>query len=442
MLEYSQAAFNIYEKIYPSNHSSIANISIRLGNIYSLNKQYDLGITYLTKAIEIDEKSFWSKRYLARVGQSYFGIAACYERMLELDKSFDNYQKSLTIYKTYSKHVENSDFLSVYNRIGKLLAAKGLFDLAREQFQSALNYATEDQNKEEIAKINTNIAICYFKQRDFGNSLVYFHRTLDIYENSIPDTISEAYLYALYCVGQIYKEKKELNLFVKYSNKWLLLVIHSQMTGGEPEKIYDLSLLYQNLNEYDRAIEHYEKYLNSNTTDGKTAEVYFHIGQIYCERTKYGLALSYFQKAITAKEHELLNNNDSDQATTTADFYNNIGWYSCKSGSYIDALTYCLKSKNLYEECNRVHEEGYGNVLSSLGVVYYKIGNKHQAREYCLRSIRIMSTTQHPAMKENYEILANTTMIQSRGPWKKLLITIGLLTSIVFIKFVKNRKLN
>ncbi|CAF0731918.1 unnamed protein product [Didymodactylos carnosus] len=162
ILEYSQAAFNMYEKIYPSNHSSIANISIRL---------------------------------------------ACYEGMLELDKSFDNYQKLLTRYKTYSKHVENSDFLSVHNKIGKLLADKGQFVLAREQFQSAFNHAMEDQNKEEIAE-NKNIAICYFKQPDFNNSLVYFHRALDIYENSMANTISEAYLYALYCIGQIYKEKK------------------------------------------------------------------------------------------------------------------------------------------------------------------------------------------------------------------------------------------
>ncbi|CAF1616687.1 unnamed protein product, partial [Didymodactylos carnosus] len=93
--------------------------------------------------------------------------------------------------------------------------------------------------------------------------------------------------------------------------------------------------------------------------------------------------------------------------------YNNIGWYYGLNKQYDLGVEYCTKSTDIYEEFSLLEtdqEKSYSNVLNSLGVIYYGIGNIEKAFDYCQKSMKILeklSCNDFSANAFNYEIFAN-----------------------------------
>jgi tetratricopeptide (TPR) repeat protein len=61
----------------------------------------------------------------------------------------------------------------------------------------------------------------------------------------------------------------------------------------------------------------------------------------------------------------------------------------------------------------------YGNVLSTLGVIYFKMADFDHAFTYCSKSMEIFGKNQnmesdHPAIADNYEMLGNLSFMNKK----------------------------
>ncbi|NSW46609.1 MAG: tetratricopeptide repeat protein, partial [Bacteroidales bacterium] len=196
---------------------------INIGIIYSNQKNYEKSLEYYQKSLEISKKI--NDKY--GIATCYNNIGGIYKAQNKVKQAIEFYQKSLKIHEELG---DKNGLASCYNNIGGSYKYKGNYEKALEYYQKSLKIKEEINDKNGIALVYGNIADLYITITDSTK-------------------LNE-------------KQKKEYLLkAIDYATKAMILGKEIEALPKEGESYMHLMMAYKKLNNYKKAFEFAEKYI-------------------------------------------------------------------------------------------------------------------------------------------------------------------------------------
>jgi len=245
-------AKSIYQgliKNFPTNTIVLTN----LGSIELLMGNFEQGIVYLEKSIEIDENQPTAINNLAN---------GLYE--------LNDYDQALVKIKL----IEHLDFVDAHYNKGRILKSLNRFDEALETY----SYVLKLDPCHVQALINKGLIFHKFKQ---------YKEALKAYQEVIQ--INPNYAEAYYNCGLIYAEIKQYKEALKAYKEAI------QIKPNYAEAYCNLGILFNSDNNQDSALKSLEKAIQINPN---YAEAYYNCGVIYENLKKYDDAIKVYKKAV------------------------------------------------------------------------------------------------------------------------------------------------
>ena len=199
-------------------------------NIEKLKKYSFLGLQFAEK--ENDKKN---------VSNFYMYIGIGYNLYGKLDSAMFYFQKGLDL----ATETENKKCESAIYRKKSYIHTKNIeykdYNLALEYLLKALQISEETGNIQEIASSLYSIGEYHRILRNFERSIYYLEQAKKIAEEIDYDYVKIRIYYAL---GEIYHEKKELDLSFEYINKMYVLSMKNGDKIGEILSLQSLTYYY------------------------------------------------------------------------------------------------------------------------------------------------------------------------------------------------------
>ena len=296
MMDYATKALQLSQKIQYKVEEGFANLN--LGNANIILGNYSKALNYFATAQTIfvnEEQSNSDKKNTVKKGlaKAYGSIGIVFDEQSNYSKGLQYHLKAVKIYEEIK---DEKKCAQVYNNIGVSYKSQSSDFKALEYFIKAQKIQ-EKLNDPAIGITLTNIANCYLKQNNNKKALEYYfnakikideskdaralgewHNNMGLYHkknNNFNDAIknwntsietfksiddkfgvAETYLY----LGQLYLDKKELNLALTNTNLALNL---SKETGVLEQNVIAeklLSSIYKLQNNSAQALQHFELY--------------------------------------------------------------------------------------------------------------------------------------------------------------------------------------
>lgn len=171
----------------------------------------------------------------------------------------------------------------------------------------------------------------------------------------------------------------------------------------------NLGLYYFIINDFSRALEHYESVLQlANVLEDQllVSQVHVHIGIVHENNNRENDALKEFYKALEAAESI---NNDKQIAIVNG----NLGNLYEERGDYKKAIKSYQIALNLYPN---VDEAGFkSTIFGNLGLVYHSLGYYDKALDNFLKSIKLDSLNNNKyGLSNNFGNIGRTYRITSQ----------------------------
>ena len=244
------------------------NVCTTLGNIgvcYS-----DLGdnvkaLKYYIFSLEMAEKLNMTNQEIS----SLTNIATIYDGQKNFEKALEYYFKSLKLAERYN--YEENAAINLGN-IGNVYSDQGNYSKAITFYLKALKIDKHLDNKNLISSVYANIGAVYQHQSDSattkGNTTLVgekSHQALDYYFKALKYTeaLGNEYLqaYALGNIGEIYVTLKQFKEAEEYLNKSFEIATKINSIEVITDAHHRFHDLYKKLNQSDKALQHYEKYI-------------------------------------------------------------------------------------------------------------------------------------------------------------------------------------
>jgi len=230
-LVYAQRALKIQEKVYGSEHPTVAISAINIATI--LKDQYDLdgALAYTERALKIGEQLFGPEHPMVIIQAN--NIGQILQAQGDLDGALTYTQRALKIGEQVfgPKHPNIARYA---NNIGQILQDKGDFDSALAYAQRALKIDEQVYGSEHpIVAIDTyNIGKILKGKGDLDGALAYAQRALKIQEK-VYGSEHPTVAISANKIGQILKAKGDLNGALTHTQR--ALTIFSKTYGaGNP----------------------------------------------------------------------------------------------------------------------------------------------------------------------------------------------------------------
>jgi tetratricopeptide (TPR) repeat protein len=136
--QYEQA-MKIRRKVFSPEHESVGEVYSRIGGVHwYLQSDYDLALTNLKKAIEIQERTLPSDSL--DLASTYYDIASTYDLRGQYDLASEYYNRSLKI-RQVALPPEHPMIADIYNNLGSMYDDMGDYSEALIYFQKSLEIA-------------------------------------------------------------------------------------------------------------------------------------------------------------------------------------------------------------------------------------------------------------------------------------------------------------
>jgi len=238
---------NIQEKLLGAYHPDTATTYNNIGSLYNIIGEKEKAIEFHFKGIKSNEHSFGANNM--NTAKSYWNIAHVYLELNEEDNALDSFLRALPAFeKELGK--EHPYTASCYEKIANLLLNKRDLQKAFEHYSLAV-------------KAYHAIGLKYQEQKDYNNALYYYDLILSICLRTIgPDDNNTA------------------------SAHW------------------NVAGVYDCMEKYDKAIEHYKLALEIQKDNGESADIaatYNALGQVYYHKKDYENALECHEASLKIK---------------------------------------------------------------------------------------------------------------------------------------------
>ncbi|MCL2283838.1 MAG: tetratricopeptide repeat protein [Fibromonadales bacterium] len=155
---------------------------------------------------------------------------------------------------------------------------------------------------------------------------------------------------------------------------------NAKMIQYDAYNYYNMGMTYHDKQEYDRAIENFEKTIELQPD---YVEAYYSIAAIYLSKSDYEKAIEYCKNTLESREYE-------------ARVYNCIGWSYAKMQDFDSAFVYCKKAIEL--------DPKSAEAQHSVGYIYLNKGNYDMAIEYFKKTVELFEKVPdvEPYLAETY----------------------------------------
>ena len=194
---------------------------------------------------------------------------------------------------------------------------------------------------------------------------------------------------------------------LKYATKANILSKKLNYVRGQAKAQNILGACYYMKSDYTKAIEYFEKSLQTNEKLGNKlnfSDTYNNIGAIYKIEGNYPKALEYFQKSLTIEKE--INN-----TAGIAGSYSNIGVVYDIQENYPNALKHYLKALEYYRKTNDIM--GISDTYHNIGINYFSQSMYSKALEYFQKSLDIyIKTKNNSGIAWSYFNIGKTYRVQ------------------------------
>jgi len=214
----------IAEEILASQENTNENFDLftSIGNFYTKIGEYSKSILYHHRAEVISIKS-GNKLGLS---QSLYNLGIVYYYLGDYTTALEQVLESIRLIEEDLKIPPNPLYL---NALGEIYRQMGNPELALVNLFRALNMFTNDETHRRVKGLCLqNIGSTYLRCKDFDNSLKYYLKAVDLYENE-GLLEAEAHALALNNLGALYGTFEQYPQAIEYLLK--ALVIHEQIGG-------------------------------------------------------------------------------------------------------------------------------------------------------------------------------------------------------------------
>lgn len=281
------------------NDSLKVEAYLKLGN-YQLRRDFNSVESYLNEALKVIQTSNTS--YNSEIQQAgilqQFGLV--HRRRANYSEALRNYYKALPIFEKYNDSI---GLASSYHNIGTVLNYQLEYEKAKKNLRKAIVINTLLKRTKSIGHNYIMLATAYKKIKD-NDSIVYFYDkaknayTAANYEEGIYQIIANTA--TLYSRNKRYKEALELQL------KNLAYVKGIQKKTSIVTSNYNLSKIYIELKDYDKALFHVNEALElakAEKMERKIAFSYKRRSLIYKNKKEYFNALEDYRKYAKLYDH-------------------------------------------------------------------------------------------------------------------------------------------
>jgi CHAT domain-containing protein/Tfp pilus assembly protein PilF len=257
-LEYYEKALFVYESI-TSVSVEIASCFNSIAGIYRSTSNWRLALEYYNKSLAIDEENATSS---VDIATRLNNIGFVYQNQGDFARALDCYYKALVIDEAIGGN--STQIAIVLNNIGLIYRYQGDLVNALEYFQKSLviDQVINAVSMETATDLN-NIGFVYRSQGDLVNALKYFQQALVILEKEFPKSKETAA--SLNNVGIIYHSKSDGDLFLAleyYKRALLILELSAPNSSEIAGSLRNIGAVYYALDDFGLALEYYEKALS------------------------------------------------------------------------------------------------------------------------------------------------------------------------------------
>jgi tetratricopeptide (TPR) repeat protein len=373
-IDYALKAIKANEVIYGGNTTEISKINEDISGYYSMLGNYGKSIEF--SLIDLNMYGDLVGRSDSAYVHKLNNLSLSYFQIDSISKARTFAEKSFSICK--SVFGENSPRLAdTYNILGRILSREGDFEKANENYYQALKIQKMNvgYSNKLTATLYNNIGLNMLELGQYNNALQLFMQAES--EDSIPNSTF---------IGNKGLAQNSLGLYKDASQNFERALILLEQENGWQDRIAitynNLSVSYQNLALYDKALLCAQKALNIDEelfgeVHINTITVRNNIAFIYYLKGLYNRALEEYllivqsvfkNKEFYKKELPLLFNN-------IALCYENIG-------DYIKAMDYYEESFTLTKELFGENHPSLATNLNNIGCSYLKIGEYNKALRY------------------------------------------------------------
>jgi tetratricopeptide (TPR) repeat protein len=369
-------------------------------------------------------------------GQNCASIASTLIRMGSLYYKLGNRLEELRMYteakETYSRALgENHLFVAgARKNIGMVLAERGEYDEAMEQFEQAQqiylhvhagNAATRDVASAISCKGNVKNRI-----GELDDALEHYIQALRIYKDVLQESSQDSegkevatrdVTSTLKVIGMVHAKKGDLDMAMSYFGEAMALLrasgVDSTPTGRETTAsvLTRMASIHVKKGDLDQAMGHYKEAYeltvrNRGTTNHQdVAGILHYIGGVLHKRGDYEEAMDCYQEAIRIYHSTLGPGNPTVAGTLVM-----VGSIHYKRRNLDSAMMFYKEALRLNRDAYGLHHPDIAPILKSIGTILTKQGEYHEAYDVFRDVLSIKCTlygTGHVEVASAYKSLGN-----------------------------------
>jgi tetratricopeptide (TPR) repeat protein len=358
---------------------------------------------------------------MIRIGSLYYKLG---NRLEELRM----YKEAKAIYRR--AFGENHSFVAgAMKNIGMVLAERGEYDEAMEQFESAKKAYVADNDGDGVSRDAASAISCMgnVKNRigELDGALKLYMEALNIYKtiqekkgnSEINALATRDITSTLKVIGMVHAKKGDLDTAMEFFTEAMTLLRSSGVdktpTGRETTAsvLTRMASIHAKKSDLDKAMEHYREAYDLTVQNRGTANhqeaagILHYIGGIYHKRSEYEDAMNCYQEAIRIYHATLGPGNPAVAGTLVM-----VGSIHYKRRNLDSAMMFYREALRLNRDAYGLHHPDVGPILKSIGTILTKKGEYQEAYDVFRDVLSIKCTvhgTGHPEVASAYKSLGN-----------------------------------
>ena len=280
-----------------SNEFSIDSLELIINKAYNLyyNENLSVSLEFANEAM----KSFERQGILDAVVQMLYVQGNLYRFASQYEKSLHYFLLALENYQTLNNKKGESASL---NQIGSIYRLQGNYPGALEYFFSSLTIANETKDSSGIASSLNNIGVVYFYQNNYEKALEYYKKSLDFeLEKNDEYGISISYIN----IGEVYQHKGDFKQALDYYLRALILAKKYQELDEDKDGVgvlyNEIGSIYNQLGDIGLSSTYLNKALEIFTEIGnkqRLAECHINLGKLELVNNNFEEAIQHFEKTL------------------------------------------------------------------------------------------------------------------------------------------------
>jgi signal transduction histidine kinase/Flp pilus assembly protein TadD len=301
---------------------------------------------------------------------------------------FNDIERAKTLLNKGLKDAKNNNFDFGYNELtntkGIYFDVTGQKDSARFYFKKGLDLSRKNNFKNIEQMSLNNLGMFNWNNGSFEQALNYFYQALEMNRSNSSKNIQGEAIY-LNNIGLIYQELKQYEKAIEHHKKALKIREDLNLDSEQATSLSNLGVCYKSLYQYDKSIKAYERAIALSEKSKNTRNYYAffdNLASVYYEMENYEKAIEFYKKAL--ERPEIIGENPKSDLST----YGNLTAAFVALNQPIEALFYATKGFQVLEK-NPQLKNFAGTLYKSASESHFMLNNINKGSKLLAEFIAI-----------------------------------------------------